>query len=109
VEKAIAANGGTHQEPSAFHIMINWSNHDRAAFNDWCNTELGRKFLQCFKESRPKFDTTLDINSMAMTGAIYKGYEQAIETIDKMRYIAAPKTLEPRPYVKDTHQDNPEE
>jgi hypothetical protein len=88
--------------------MTNWTNHDRAAFNDWCNTDLGQKFLACFRENRPKLeakDGNLDINSMAMMGAIYTGYERGIEQIDKMRLIATPKVAQPRPYVADTHKD----
>ena len=87
--------------------MISWTNHDRTAFNDWANTDLGQKFIRCLEESRPKFEVAMDINQMAIQGAIYKGYEQAIEQIDKMRHISAPKAVEPRPYVRDTHKDNP--
>jgi hypothetical protein len=85
--------------------MTHWTNHDRAAFNEWCNTDLGQKFLAFLRDSRPKLDSELDINKMAMMGAVYTGYEKAIEQIDQMRSITAPKSVEPRPYVKDTHKD----
>ena len=89
--------------------MTNWTNHDRAAFNDWCNTDLGAKFLAYFRQSRPKLEAALDINAMAMAGAMYAGYEQAIEQVDKMRALTGSRSVEPRPYVRDTHKDNPEE
>lgn len=83
--------------------MISWTNHDRAAFNEWCNTDLGQKFLAYFRENRPKFETGLDINAMAMMGAIYTGYERAIEQLDQMRLIRSAKGVEIQ-YV-DTHKD----
>jgi hypothetical protein len=85
--------------------MITWSNHDKAAFNDWLNTDLGAKFLAYLRQSRPAMEVSLDINSMAMRGAIFTGYEQAITLIEQMRFISAPKNVEPLPYVRDTHKD----
>jgi hypothetical protein len=84
--------------------MITWTNHDRTAFNEWANTDLGQKFIAYLKENRPKLELKLDINAMAMMGAISTGYEQAMTQIDQMRFIAN-RRPEPQPFVRDTHKD----
>jgi hypothetical protein len=83
--------------------MIIWSNHDRAAFNEWLNADLGQKALRYLEQSRPKFDDSMDINALAIQGAMQKGYELALNEIDKMRSIVTAGI--PKASYIPTHED----
>lgn len=83
--------------------MITWTIHDKTALNDFLNTDLGQKFLRYLEQSRPRFEAAMDINHMAMAGAIFKGYEQALEQIDKMRVVTVSRT--DKSQYLETHKD----
>jgi hypothetical protein len=85
--------------------MTSWTNHDRVAFNEWANTDLGQKALRFIEEGRPNFDDSLDLNHMAMMGAVLKGYETAIKRLESMRHVTGGGIVQPRPYVADTDKD----
>jgi hypothetical protein len=86
--------------------MLNWSNFDRAALNEFLNSDLGQKFIRYLEQSRPKFNDALaldNINVLAISGAIAKGYEQALSEIERMRVIAKPGIPETK-YIE-THKN----
>jgi hypothetical protein len=84
--------------------MVNWSNHDRVALNEFLNGDLGQKFVRFLEQSRPRFtDDQNDINAMALMGAMMKGYDRALQTLDDMRVVRSP-TMPQTNYVE-THKD----
>lgn len=84
--------------------MINWTNHDRHALDEWLTTDLGRKFLSYLEQEKPSFPEGTDITAFALSGAIMKGYSLLLDKIHGARKILVP----PVPPVKfiDT-SDNP--
>jgi hypothetical protein len=84
--------------------VINWTNHDRHALDEWLMTDLGRKFLAYLEQEKPPFPEETDLTSFALTGAIMKGYSMLLEKINGARNIVVP----PVPPVRfiDT-SDNP--
>jgi hypothetical protein len=84
-------------------MRVNWTPDDCTALNIWLNTDLGQKFLRALESGRPNFEVAMDLNSMAMTGAVCKGFDQALDKIDKMRQVKGSTPLDIK-YV-DTHTD----
>lgn len=84
--------------------MINWTNHDRHALDEWLATDLGRKFLTYLEQEKPPFPEETDLTSFALTGAILKGYSMLLQKIQGARRIPDPP-LPPVHFV-DT-SDNP--
>lgn len=84
--------------------MINWTNHDRHALDEWLTTDLGRKFLGYLEQEKPPFPAETDLTSFALAGAVLKGYAMLLDKIHGARKLVVP----PVPPVKfiDT-SDNP--
>lgn len=76
-------------------MQVNWSQDDRVALNVWLNTDLGQKFIRALEHSRPKVKG-IDINVLAVAGAMQQGYDTALEQIDLMRQIKGGGLLEPK-------------
>jgi hypothetical protein len=83
-------------------MKINFTNDDRVALNAWLNTDLGQKFLRALEGARPKIEGT-EINQLAISGAMSKGYVQALEEIDSLRRVQGGNPLDVK-YIE-THKD----
>jgi hypothetical protein len=70
--------------------VINWTNHDRHALDEWLSTDLGRKFLSYLEQEKPPFPEETDLTAFALAGAIMKGYSMLLEKITGARKILVP-------------------
>jgi hypothetical protein len=69
-------------------MKIVWTNDDRVALNEWLVKSIGQKFLHYLEQQRPDFpEEADDLTKMAMAGAIAKGFQLAINEIDRMRKL----------------------
>jgi hypothetical protein len=66
-------------------VKIVWTNHDRGAFAEFMGSDLGAKFIRYLEQQKPDFpEEASDIQAMAITGAIHKGFNVALREIEKM-------------------------
>lgn len=68
-------------------MKTNWTNDDRAAFNQWCTTGLGQKFLQYISELMPEMETQGDLTRLALYGVEVRAYQTYTQKIDAMRVV----------------------
>lgn len=66
---------------------MSWTNHDRAALNEFLLTDLGQKFLAHLEQEKPPYPDTTDLNAFALAGAIGKGYAILLDKIQTARKI----------------------
>jgi hypothetical protein len=72
-------------------MKLVWTNDDRVALNEWLVKSIGQKFLHYLEQQRPDFpEEADDLTKMAMAGAIAKGFQLAVNTIDRMRKLEIP-------------------
>jgi hypothetical protein len=72
-------------------MKIVWTNDDRVALNEFLVKSIGQKFLHYLEQQRPDFpEEADDLTRMAMAGAVGKGFQLALNQIDRMRKLDIP-------------------